>query len=859
MDQFPSQTPDGVSADPASPEPVPKQRYTLRFERFSAFVEEYASLLSLGGMFLKTESLCDVGTHVGIDVKLTDGYRLFQGSGEVVWVRPQTVAPGRESGMAVRFQALDESGRELILKILEEQVKGGGEPFDVDEIPADLGPPQSGTTAAVSSVAEPSADPRSTWPVAMGGAGELSEEATLVTQRKQLGLGASQGLEFSAPWGENLATEVPADVLQVAPRADDPSAGPAPLEESRAADPQTAFRLVDDVAAPAAGGTELESPFAMETTDFDELDDLPELDAEDDLVLESDAEVRFDRTMAGPPPAGDPKGDRAVDLGEDDEPTVVGSLTSQGAEVLLSAPGASANQPGPADQGGATEAGVLADPGAFSGHGTLSEDGALSEDGVLSELGSPSSLDGHAVSFDDPAPPQVGAAGAAEASLPSMQPPTFEPPASPEPASHTAAGDFDLESVAPGLPALPEMSEMGGGATDSSSEGGMATAPWTIPADGPAAAPPLGSFDGAEADDPFATHEPTAWPAAGSFASAEPAESPALSYPEADSPLDSTEHLEAPEPPVAAPLVSADLGFGDPMTGGATSPDLPAASEGAFPEGEDYDLQDYDLEAAPAGGWRGALGRNRILLASLLLVAILATVFTLRQPIAQWLGFGGDDVSRTLAQLEEQPPTRRPVAADAGPSEGTISDDAISVDAGPDDAASGDVMSDDPRQDAGTGATAVGSVGDDPTPRFDPGATPGPSSALPTEGTADRLSPAGGDAAAAASQVLAIDVRPGPGGTEVVVEMDGTLDASQVLFDELGYNPLRQQIRLLGIELPFRQGTVAVGSGELTQIRTGLHGTGGDSELRLVFDMAREGATASDYRVRGSRLQITVR
>ncbi len=822
MDQLPTQTPGTASADS-----LPKQRYTLRFERFSAFVEEYASLLSLGGMFLKTESLCEVGSNVGIDVKLTDGYRLFQGSGEVVWVRPQTLAPGQESGMAVRFQALDESGRELILKILEEQVKGGGQPFDVDEVPADL--ISQGAPRAEASPAPPTAGAgvgsRSTWPSAMGGDGELSEEATLVTQRQQLGLAASQGLDFSAPWGESLAEGVPADLLHSAPSLDS-----HPGEEPSSAAPSPpASTMGEHPAAQGGDVSGLESPFSMETTDFDDFDDLPELEAEDDLVLDSDAEVHFDRTMAGsapgsqsavadgidldPPAAIQPAaGAAAGELGLDHEtPTAAGSLTSQRAETLLAGQGAST---------------LLS---ASTASSALMESSALTETSASVENSAStasSALAGHEVSFEDPTQPRGEA-----------------------PATASDVGGVGET----GVDVVPQAE-------------GLATAPWKLTLDPPSdeavtqAHPvassdevvtqphPVASFDAAAMDDPFATHEPTAWPT----------EAGAPVDRGHDSPLDSTEHLEAPTPPAEAPVWAADADFAAPVSTEAVLPASADATESPAHSAA-FGLEDYELEAPPAAGWRGAIGKHRILLASLLLVALVAVVFTLRHPIAGWLGLGGDAVSRSMAELENQPPSQMP-----SPSEAEGSGNGMSADEMADGEMSADRRSEVGRAGAAIpGGAASGGGTSDAMADGSRAGTPTGASTEPGEvglqSASSRRSSAAFDPATAASQVLSITARPAQGGTQVVVEMDGSIDPSGVQFDALGYNPLRQQIRLLGIELPFRQGTVRVASDEMVQIRTGLHAAAGGSELRLVFDMAREGASAEDYRVLGNRLEITVR
>ncbi|MCP4657306.1 MAG: hypothetical protein GY856_17995, partial [bacterium] len=123
--------------DPAAAhgQPSPEAHVQLRFEKFSSFVEEYWPKISLRGMLLETTQPKPVGTMISFEFKLTDGFRLCQGVGEVAWVRRRDEGPQGPAGMGIRFHALDDQGRELILKILEEQVKSGGEPFEIERVP----------------------------------------------------------------------------------------------------------------------------------------------------------------------------------------------------------------------------------------------------------------------------------------------------------------------------------------------------------------------------------------------------------------------------------------------------------------------------------------------------------------------------------------------------------------------------------------------------------------------------------------------------------------------------------------------------------------------------------------------------
>ena len=225
-------------------------RIALQFEKFSAFVEGYGANLSLGGMFLATEERRPTGSIVDFEIKLADGFRLLKGLGEVLWIRPHAAGADLPAGMGVRFQALDDSGRELILRILEERVKTGLEPFDVEQVPADLAIGAEDATAAAGGVQAP---PRAVAPAAEVPAPEpeaapnaataaprsapdleqkiLGEDGFTLLEAEQslAGAGATrtdrafEELAFDAPWGEALP-ELPEEILGEGPESDRESA-----------------------------------------------------------------------------------------------------------------------------------------------------------------------------------------------------------------------------------------------------------------------------------------------------------------------------------------------------------------------------------------------------------------------------------------------------------------------------------------------------------------------------------------------------------------------------------------------------------------------------------------------------------
>lgn len=219
---------DATQRVPASTEP----QIRLVFDRFQAFVDEYRPKISLGGFFLESSQPHPVGTRVSCEFQLTDGFRLCRAVGEVAWRRPTAGGPDRPAGMGVRFLALDDQGRELILKILEEQVKGGGEPFEVERVPADVvtesSPPEPREDPASTHPRQPPPqgpreDPASTHsrpavvvPSALGSVGqavaESVEPGVSAAAPPQTETAAPGADEFGAPWGQELPA-LPDDVI----------------------------------------------------------------------------------------------------------------------------------------------------------------------------------------------------------------------------------------------------------------------------------------------------------------------------------------------------------------------------------------------------------------------------------------------------------------------------------------------------------------------------------------------------------------------------------------------------------------------------------------------------------------------
>lgn len=88
-----------------------------RFESFDQFLAEYSTDLSVGGLFIKTDSPREEGSFVYLQFALNDGSRLIEGMGKVVRVNPPG-DPARTAGMGIEFVNFDDESMALIEEIV---------------------------------------------------------------------------------------------------------------------------------------------------------------------------------------------------------------------------------------------------------------------------------------------------------------------------------------------------------------------------------------------------------------------------------------------------------------------------------------------------------------------------------------------------------------------------------------------------------------------------------------------------------------------------------------------------------------------------------------------------------------------
>lgn len=96
------------------------------------------------------------------------------------------------------------------------------------------------------------------------------------------------------------------------------------------------------------------------------------------------------------------------------------------------------------------------------------------------------------------------------------------------------------------------------------------------------------------------------------------------------------------------------------------------------------------------------------------------------------------------------------------------------------------------------------------------------------------------------------------GGTDVILWGNGAIRPEVYDQSRIG-DPPRELIRLIGISRPYPATKVAVGTGEVRQIRVGYHEKSGGNELHIVIDLADPAVKVTAIEARENHLRIRLR
>ncbi len=803
--------PDPTAAAAARGQLSPEAHVQLRFEKFSSFVEEYWPKISLRGMLLETTQPKPVGTMISFEFKLTDGFRLCQGVGEVAWVRHHDEGPQRPAGMGIRFHALDDQGRELILKILEEQVKSGGEPFEIERVPP----------GAESESAQEFAGP----PPPAEGAGWVRPPPKKVQQTPpppaQPPEPAAAAAEapaggFQAPW-EKLPE--PSDVLD--PLDDSSVSSTAEMEEDSDSG-LAGFPLDPERPEPELPESDDDEPLLM----F--VDDEPEEGealASSEAVAEREEIDAFDAEASVPELSFDlgkpvPEFEAPVELIRD-ESAVADLLGVPSPEDAGKEPEDAGKEP---EDAGKEPEDAGEEPGDASEEPTI----LLSKIAELSREEAPPSLDAEAeIQFD-----AESSAAFLELDT-SADEPTLPPP---------LVADAEEEMFE-----VPEASPFDGLGDDASAL--LGSQPEDVPDEGLALLPepelpPLEGIDVAPSPPLLPEPEPDLFPPFPEVGMAPEPEAPepfpeVEIPPEPEAPEPFPEVEIPPEPEAPEPFPEVEIPPEPEASPAPEEADLtatPVAAASSFLDLTAGRLPDEDISEEDEGAWEeeGESG-PRLFLRDLRLaiaeswvrIAVVVVVLAVAGAGYYWydeiLQIAGLSSPATI-EVTEAPLASAPEGPEPGGEEQPLPGE--SVDTGPE----------------------VRVV--EPQLAESPPATPAPARETPRRETAPRAQPVG----AAARTVTRISHDQTAAGTLVTILLDGNLAADRYQHSELGYDPLKEQLTIHGIEAPYRS-LVAVGTRELQQIRLGYHP---GNELKLVFDLGSGEMSVAEIRNRGDRLEVLV-
>lgn len=102
------------------------KRFKIAYSTPKAFVENYLSHLSQGGVFIPTDSPLEPGVQFNLKIILPDGKEEMEVFCEVVWSqmeKGENLEKGSVKGMGVKFLNLSPEGKERINKICKEVEK----------------------------------------------------------------------------------------------------------------------------------------------------------------------------------------------------------------------------------------------------------------------------------------------------------------------------------------------------------------------------------------------------------------------------------------------------------------------------------------------------------------------------------------------------------------------------------------------------------------------------------------------------------------------------------------------------------------------------------------------------------------
>ena len=103
-------------------------RILVDYSNSEAYLFDYSTDLSKGGIFVKTDRPLPVGTKVQLKFTFPDSIELFETTGEVMWINDPKKYPKNQEkndlvGMGVRFINLAARNKKLIEDFIKKQLQ----------------------------------------------------------------------------------------------------------------------------------------------------------------------------------------------------------------------------------------------------------------------------------------------------------------------------------------------------------------------------------------------------------------------------------------------------------------------------------------------------------------------------------------------------------------------------------------------------------------------------------------------------------------------------------------------------------------------------------------------------------------
>jgi uncharacterized protein (TIGR02266 family) len=295
---------------------------------------------------------------------------------------------------------------------------------------------------------------------------------------------------------------------------------------------------------------------------------------------------------------------------------------------------------------------------------------------------------------------------------------------------------------------------------------------------------------------------------------------------------------ETPETPAKVPAVSPfpdlpDSGVLPPVDTSSWLPELPpraARAENAGLSSDDDDFPPFmpplppmdEPEPVPTltfGGMAAASApekKSRVLPLALvgLVLALAAAGYLFRNTLLGMVGMGGEET----VTADTPPPVRPQAVPPPAPT---------------------------PQQEEGT------VIQEEDTPLPEVVRRKEPEAATPVPAPTPAAPPTG----PALTVVQKISFEQAFGGTDIVLQGNGAVRPEAYEESRMG-DPPRELIRLFGIARPYPATKVAVGTGEVKQVRLGFHEKSGGNELHVVIDLASPGVKVTRIEAKDNQLRI---